>query len=67
MKKYLITVLGTAKNGGVLNADFYCTVKKKLDTESQIEDVRKQAKEDILELDKSKGLVITHIFGPLKR
>lgn len=65
--KYFISVIGQHKSGGSLQTDMYYTTKKKLDTEEMIEEMRTKAKEAVKDLDQSKGLVITNIFGPLRK
>lgn len=65
--KYLVTIIGEAKRGGVLHTNLYYTTKKKLETQDHIEEMRDKIKNSVEELDPDKGVVIGNIFGPLKK
>lgn len=64
--KYSVTVLGTSYEG-TFYRDLYYTTKKKLNTEEEIEKMRKDFKENIPDINPGSGLVILNIFGPLKK
>jgi hypothetical protein len=64
--KYLVTVLGTNKDGLSYHTDLYYTTKKPLNTQERIEEMREKAIKNIQGHNPEKGLVILNIFGPFK-